>query len=137
MNQSSFARKRSNRSLSNQQKDISDVSLREGKNPAVKRRRYEQLLESVGVYMDLPESHLRVTDTDKALCHRLLNNKQSAPKDFLFKDSLSESTCENITNRNEARVIQDIGRLIVPAPKELACRGAENLKHLMENVDEC
>ena len=47
-----------------------------------------------------------------------------------------ESTCEDITNRNEARVIQDISRLIVPAPEELFRRRAKHLKHLIETVDE-
>jgi len=86
--------------------------------------------------MGQPEPHLRATEADKALCRELLNKEQLVPKDSLFNEDLFESTCEDIANRNEARVIQDIGRLIVPAPEELARRGATHLKHLIENVDE-
>ena len=132
----SLTRKRSTPSLSKNESEISDVSLREGKNPAVKSRRYQQILESVGIYMGQPEPHLRVTQTDKALCQKLLKKEQPVPKDSLFDDDLFESTCEDIANRNEARVIQDIGRLIVPAPEELFRRGAKHLKHLIETVDE-
>lgn len=97
---------------------------------------YQQILESVGIYMGQPEPHLRAAQTDKALCQELLKKEQSVPKDSLFNDDLFESTCEDIANRNEARVIQDIGRLIVPAPEELFRRGAKHLKLLIETVDE-
>ena len=86
--------------------------------------------------MGQPEPHLRAAQTDKALCQELLKKEQPVPKDSLFNDDLFESTCEDIANRNEARVIQDIGRLIVPAPEELFRRGAKHLKHLIETVDE-
>ena len=132
----SLTRKRSTPSLSKHESDISGVSLREGKNPLVKSRRYEQILKSVGIYMGQPEPHLRATEVDKALCRELLNKEQPVPKDSLFNDDLFEWTLEDISNRNEARVIQDIGRLIVPAPEELARRGATHLKHLIETVDE-
>ena len=132
----SLTRKRSTPSISKHESDISGVSLREGKNPAVRSRRYQQILESVGIYMGQPEPHLRAAQTDKAFCQELLLKEQPVPKDSLFNDDLFESTCEDIANRNEARVIQDIGRLIVPAPEELFRRGAKHLKHLIETVDE-
>lgn len=132
----SLTRKRSTPSLSKHESDISGVSLREGKNPAVKSRRYQQILESVGIYMGLSEPLLRAAQTDKAFCRELLKEKHPVPTDSLFNDDLFESTCEDIANRNEARVIQDIGRLIVPAPEELFRRGAKHLKHLIETVDE-
>lgn len=131
-----LTRKRSTPSLSKHESDISGVSLREGKNPAVKSRRYQQVLESAGIYMGQPEQYLRASQTDKVLCQDLLKEEQPVPKDSLFNDDLFESTCEDIANRNEARVIQDIGRLIVPAPEELFRRGAKHLKHLIETVDE-
>lgn len=86
--------------------------------------------------MGQPEPHLRVAQTDKALCQKLLQNEQPGPKDSLFDDDLFESTCEDIANRNEARVIQGIGRLIFPAPEELFRREAKNLRHLIETADE-
>lgn len=132
-----LTRKRSTPSLSKHESDISGVSLREGKNPAVRSRRYQQILESVGICMGQPEPHLRAAQADKALCQELLKKEQPVPKDSLFNDDLFEYTCEDIANRNEARVIQDIGRLIVPAPEELFRRGAKHFKHLIETVDEC
>ncbi|KAL9101910.1 MAG: hypothetical protein Q9163_002876 [Psora crenata] len=132
----SLTRKRSTPSLSKHESDISGVSLREGKNPAVKSRRYETILASASIYMGQPEPYLRVTLMDKALCQELLKKEQPVPIDSLFNADLFESTCEDIANRNEARVIQDIGRLIVPAPEELFRRGATHLKHLIETVDE-
>lgn len=132
----SLTRKRSTPSLSKHESDISGVSLREGKNPLVKSRRYQQVLESAGIHMGQPEQHLRASHTEKILCQELLKEGQPMPKDSLFDDNLFESTCEDIANRNEARVIQDIGRLIVPAPEELFRRGAAQLKHLIETVDE-
>ncbi|KAL8700427.1 MAG: hypothetical protein Q9201_005455 [Fulgogasparrea decipioides] len=132
----SLTRKRSTPSSSKHESDITGVSIREGKNPLVKSRRYESLLVSAGIYMGQPEPHLRATQADKALCQELLNKEQPVPKDSLFADDLFEATCEDIANRNEARVIQDIGRLIVPAPEELFRRGAIQLKHLIEAVNE-
>ena len=132
----SLTRKTSTPSQSKHESDISGVSLREGEHPLVKSRRYEHILESVGIYMDQPEPHLRATKVGKALCQELLNKEQPVPKDSLFNDDLFEWTLEGIRNRNEARVIQDIGRLIVPAPEELALRGATHLKHLIETVNE-
>ncbi|KAI9749591.1 MAG: Cation-independent mannose-6-phosphate receptor CI-MPR [Chaenotheca gracillima] len=40
------------------------------------------------------------------------------------------------TPNNKARVIQDVGRLIVPSPETLTLYGAQNLKHLVETVGE-
>ena len=41
-----------------------------------------------------------------------------------------------IQDRNEARIIQDIARLILPSAETLATYGATNLNHLIEGVDE-
>jgi hypothetical protein len=131
-----LTRKRSTPSLSNKQSETINGSFREGKSPAVTSQRYEQILASAGIYMGQPEPHLRLIDAGKVLCQKMLNTEQSIPKDSLFEDDLFESTCEDIANRNEARVIQDIGRLIVPSPEELARRGATHLKNLIENVNE-
>lgn len=131
-----LTQKRSNSSLSKHESEISGISLREGKNPAVRSRRYWKILELAGIHMGQPELHLRVPETDKALCQKLLEQEQPIPKDSLFNDDLFGYTCEDIANRNKARVIQDISRLIVPAPEELFRRGAKNLKHLIETVNE-
>jgi hypothetical protein len=54
----------------------------------------------------------------------------------LFQDDLFDETYEMIYDRNEAKVIQDIARLIVPSTQSLATRGAKSLKILIESVNE-
>ena len=65
-----------------------------------------------------------------------LEAEQIVPKDSLFQDDLFDETCEMIQDRNEAKVIQDIARLIVPSAQSLAIRGAKCLKSLIESVNE-
>lgn len=137
----SLIRKRSASSIRGGQPDSRSVTPsgatpRDGKSATYRSSRYENQLASAGIYKGQPEPHLRLTNLSKALCQKILNTEQSIPKNSLFEDDLFESTCEDIANRNEARVIQDIGRLIVPSPEEVARRGATHLKHLTENVNE-
>ncbi len=130
----SLTRKRSTPSLSKHESDISGVSLREGKNPAVKSRRYETILASASIYMGKPEMPPR--NECKSFCVTMLHAEQPTPQDTIFRDDLFETACDNIRNKNEARVIQDIARLIVPSPETLTMFGATHLKHLIETVDE-
>jgi len=67
--------------------EISDISLREGKNPVVKSRRYEHLLTSVGIYMD-DDDKVTTTKECKSLCQTLLN---AEPDDSLLNDDLFKS----------------------------------------------
>jgi hypothetical protein len=53
------------------------------------------------------------------------------PSANLFKKTISK-----IQDRNEARVIQDITRLIVPAAETLSTYDAKRLDHLIEGVNE-
>ncbi len=130
----SLTRKRSTPSLSKHESDISGVSLREGKNPAVKSRRYESILPSASIYMGKPE--IPPTNECKNFCVTMLHAEQPTPQDTIFRDDLFETACDNIRNKNEARVIQDIARLIVPSPETLNMFGATHLKHVIETVDE-
>ena len=84
----------------------------------------------------MDKSDLGITDASKSLCRRLLESEQDVPKDSLFRDDLFEKTCRKIQDRNEARVIQDISRLIVPSAETLATYGATDLDHLIEGVNE-
>ncbi|PVH71469.1 hypothetical protein DL98DRAFT_435141, partial [Cadophora sp. DSE1049] len=54
----------------------------------------------------------------------------------LFRDGLFYKTCEKIQDRNEARVVQDITRLIVPSAETLATFGVKDLEILIESVNE-
>ena len=72
----------------------------------------------------------------KTLCKTLLERDQTVPQDSLFRDDLFKKTCEKVRNRNEAIVVQDVTRLIVPSAENLAIYGAKHLNHLYETVNE-
>ena len=131
----SLTQKRSSLSLGKHESDISGVSLGEGKNPAVKSRRYEQLFISAGIYMD-DDDRVATTKECKALCQTLLNADQIVPHDSLFNDDLFKRVCQRVRNKNEARVVRDLSPLLVPSAEILYLRGASNLEHLIETVDE-
>ena len=82
------------------------------------------------------KSELEITDASKSFCQTLRKAEQIVPEDSLFRDGLFDETCEMIQDWNEARVIQDIARLIVPFAQSLAIRGAERFKFLIESVNE-
>jgi hypothetical protein len=82
------------------------------------------------------KSGLGITDGSKTLCQTLLEKEQTVPQGSLFRDDLFEKTCEKIQNRNEARVVQDVTRLIVPSAETLAILGATHLESLVESVNE-
>jgi len=62
--------------------------------------------------------------------------KQKIPYEGLFRDDLFDKTCRKIQDRNEAKVIQDISRLLVPSADTLETQGAAHLEHLTESVNE-
>lgn len=90
------------------------------------------------------ESALGITDKSKEICQGLLNSAQTVDLDSIFSNSRFYKACENLQDRNEARVIQDITRLIVPSAETLALYSTENLatngdtglKDLIESVNE-
>ena len=126
----SLRRKQSDSSLTGS----SDQTKRESKSAAYRDTRYTTLLAAKGSFTD--KSDLGITDASKSLCRRLLESVQDVPKDSLFRDDLFEKTCRKIQDRNEARIIQDISRLIVPSAETLATYGATDLDHLIESVNE-
>ena len=81
-------------------------------------------------------SDLGITKRSQDLYQRLLELKQSVPKDSLFRDDLFEKTCRKIEDRNEARVIRSITPYIVPSVEDFETLGATHLKHLIEGVNE-
>jgi hypothetical protein len=76
------------------------------------------------------------TAESKEKCKSLLEAEQSICEHSLFQDDCFEETCEMMQDRNEAKVIQDIARLIVPSAQSLALRGARHLRCLIESVNE-
>ncbi|KAL2165721.1 hypothetical protein VTG60DRAFT_3948 [Thermothelomyces hinnuleus] len=128
---SNLSRKRSNPALSS---TPSDQKPREEKSAPYRDQRYETLLELKGSYM--AKDPLGLASASKDLCRSLLEKPQPVPSDTLFRDDVFETTCQKIHNKNEARVIQDISRLIVPSAESLATFGAKHLDILTESVNE-
>ncbi|CAH0023663.1 unnamed protein product [Clonostachys rhizophaga] len=129
---SSLGRKRSNSAASTA--TPSDQKPREEKSAPYRDSRYETLLETKSSFMG--KSSLDITSASKTLTTSLLEAPQAVPEDSLFRDDIFESTCQKIQKRNEARVIQDITRLIVPSAESLATFGAKHLDVLVESVNE-
>lgn len=112
----------------------SDQKPREEKSADYKTARYEIVLATKGIFME--RSKLGVAESSRTLCQDLLANDQTLPKESLFDDDLFEETCQMVRGRNKAKIIQDITRLIVPLAQVLAMQSGEQLKGLIESVNE-
>ena len=112
----------------------SDQKTREEKNGPYMNPSYPARLESKGSFMWQDKEG--VSEKNKTICRTLLETDQTVPGDTLFGDELFEATCAEIQGRNEAKVIQDITRLIVPCARHLVIRGANHLDHLTESVNQ-
>lgn len=85
----------------------------------------------------MSEDGLGIEDTSERLCHTLLEKKQPAPKDTIFRDDDAFRTaCNKLEGKNEARIFKDITPLIVPFAENLAILGAEHLNIVVESVNE-
>ncbi|MCJ1245592.1 hypothetical protein MMC30_002796 [Trapelia coarctata] len=106
---------------------------REVKSAPYKDIRCETLLAKKGSFMGAAPQ--KTNDAGRHLCKQLLENEQPVPNDSLFRDDIFEKTCDTIRSENEARVILDIMRLIVPSAENLANDGATKLEILKEKVN--
>ncbi|KAL9050961.1 MAG: hypothetical protein Q9162_006312 [Coniocarpon cinnabarinum] len=134
-----LARKKSTNSLRRQASKSSpqtpsDQLPREAKSAQYRDKDYSIGLEREGSYMR--ESDLDITNESKSLYQNLLQSEQTIPRDSLFRNDLFKKIFRKIEDRNEAMVIQDITRLIVPSAQNLAIYGATHLNHLYESVNE-
>ena len=133
-----LARKRSTASLRRQNAELGiDTSSdlpREEKSAKYGSPGYEKDLEDKGGSF-MRESDLSITEKSKAIYQNLLSSAQTVVQDSLFRDDRFKTTLSKIHNENEAMVLQDITRLIVPSAKNLATCGATGLKHLVESVN--
>ncbi|KAF2452528.1 hypothetical protein BDY21DRAFT_157141 [Lineolata rhizophorae] len=84
----------------------------------------------------MQNSDLGITENSRAMCLDLLRAEQTVPAESLFRDDIFRRTCQNIEDRNEARIVQDITRLIVPSAETFATFGARSLEVLAESVNE-
>ncbi|KAL8672801.1 MAG: hypothetical protein Q9168_002765 [Polycauliona sp. 1 TL-2023] len=112
----------------------SEQEKTEARTTAYRNPNYQTLLKGKGSIMD--ESPLGVTGSSEIDYKSMLDSAQQPPEDTLFRKDIFKQTCRDIQDRNEARIIQDIGRLIVPSPETLAKCGSPHLVHLIENVNE-
>ena len=94
--------------------------------------RYVKAFEALGSFM-YPDS-LGIDEYSKQLCQSLLTDPQVLPDNTLFREDLYERALQ-LSGKNEARIVQDISRLIVPSAETLAIFGAEHLDVLAETVD--
>ena len=127
----SLRRKQSNSSLTSSD----DQTNRETKSTPYRNTRYPILLAAKGSYLREYDVY-NIPKNTRDLCQKLLEADQIVPQESLFRDDIFLKTCEKVEDRNEARVIQDITRLIVPSAETLATYGATNLDHLIEGVNE-
>ena len=113
----------------------SDQKPREVKSAEYKELRYERELVNKGnSFMKKDKEGPKQETKDE--CRKLLEANQDPPKDSRFSDRVFESTCERVRNRNEAKVIDKIARLVVPSAEDLADLGEEHLEKLVETVNE-
>ena len=132
-----LAQKKSSASLRRQALDSSSVTpsqKTEDKSAPYKDPSYANWLADNGSF--LVEHRQGITDEGKKECQILLKKEQAVPQDSLFRDDLFKETCDKLRDRNEARVISDISRLIVPSAETLATYGAAYLEHLVVGMNE-
>jgi hypothetical protein len=79
---------------------------------------------------------LGITDTSESLCQMLLEKKQPAPEDIIFRDDVFRTTCNKLQGKNEARIFEDLTPLIVPSAETLATLSAKHLDVVVESVNE-
>ncbi|PPJ60730.1 hypothetical protein CBER1_11368 [Cercospora berteroae] len=133
-----LARKRSSTSLNARSQQasgtLSDSKPSDITGTAYQDARYVALLATKNSYMF--ESGTGPLDSSKAACQNLLTAEQPIPSSSRFSENVFKLTCQRLQSRNEAKVIQDISRLIVPSVEELVDFGAAHLAPLVESVNE-
>lgn len=138
-----LARKRSSPSIGRKRSSSassvtpSDQRSREEKSAPYRDSRYELLLKTKGVYMEeSPSDTNDITHASKELCVAMLEKDQPIPRDSLFRDNRFKITCRKLQGKNEARIIQDMSRLLVPSAESFFTLGAEHLENIIESVNE-
>jgi hypothetical protein len=116
----------------------SDEKPREEKSSPYQDAHYSVLLAAKGSFMGkyVGRGEEGPTTTSKQKCKSLLEAEQVVPELSLFQDDFFEDTCEMIQNRNKAKVVQDIARLIVPSAESLTAQEERQLRCLVESVNE-
>lgn len=96
---------------------------------------YEQvLIQEASSHMS--DSVSGISETSEAICQLLLSPEQVPPEGTMFDRAIFRRTCDMLRHRNEAKIVQDIGRLIVPSAETLSILETLKLRVLTESVDE-
>lgn len=91
------------------------------------------LLRTVGVLL---ESELTISDDSETFCQSLLKTECRIPEDSLLRDDIYRDTIADLAERNEPRVIQDVGRLYVPSVQTVAKINEKRFQVFVESVNE-
>ncbi|KAK8152332.1 hypothetical protein BC567DRAFT_146769, partial [Phyllosticta citribraziliensis] len=81
-------------------------------------------------------SEISPSDTSKNVFQSLLETGQKVPSESRFDDDKFQTTISRLEGHHEARIIKDIGYLVVASAEDLATAGHKDLKNLVETVDE-
>jgi len=84
----------------------------------------------------MDKSELGITSASKSLCRTLLETKYATPENTIFRDDAFDGACRRLQDKNEARILQDIARLLVPSAETLATHGDKHFDILVESVNE-
>ncbi|MCJ1314594.1 hypothetical protein MMC25_008276 [Agyrium rufum] len=111
----------------------SDQQSRDGKSAAYAHKGYQMLLETMGVRLG---SELGLADDSATFCQTLLKTKCRIPEHSLLRDDIYRETIADLQQRNESRVIQDVGRLFIPAVETVAKIREKRFRVFAESVSE-
>ena len=75
------------------------------------------------------------TNECKSFYQSLFYIEQFILKNTIFRNNFFETVCDNIKNKNEIKIIQDIDRLLMSFSKILTINDITYFKHLIETVD--
>ena len=125
-------------SLRRQQSDSSltgsTEKTRESKSKPYRDKRYTTMLEIKGSF--LRDFDHKIPQATSDTCHKLLTEDQTTTGDSLFHDDRFRKLCWKLQEANEAMIVQDLTRLIVPSAMNLAISGDRKLDCLIESVNE-
>jgi hypothetical protein len=94
---------------------------------------YKTFLETKGTFISKSKSGS--TNANKSLCRTLFDKDQGVSQESLFRN-LFDKSCEELQDRNDAKVSQDITQLIVLSAKSLVTFNAKHLGVLIKSVSE-
>ncbi|KAF1815891.1 hypothetical protein P152DRAFT_464597 [Eremomyces bilateralis CBS 781.70] len=114
---------------------MEQVLARKRSSPSLRRKRSGSGITASSAVTPSDQKPRAEMSEGHRLCHDLLDGEQTFPNESIFDDDVFKDACQNLQRQNEARVLQDISRLIVPSAETLGLR-AKNLKHITESVNE-